>query len=176
MKPSPISEGYQVPLYAELFYLDNMNFLKISAADLFRNKRVVVFSLVGANNRICGEEHLQDIKSAYQDLMDEGIDKVYVLTTNDVWTLNEWNSNNNFTDVGPNAQFISDGNSEFTSEMGYLVNRGVEGYGKRPWRNVIVVNNQIIEKVIVEPGMCDNCETDPYSATHPDKVLEYLRT
>jgi len=175
MKPSPIPAGYQVPLYVELFYLDNMNPMKTTAADLFRNKRVVVFSLVGANNRVCGEQHLQDIKAAYQDFMDEGIDKVYVLTTNDVWTQNVWDLENDFESVGPNALFISDGNGEFTSEMGYLVKRGREGYGNRPWRNVIVVNNQIIEKVIVEPGMCDNCEEDPYSATHPDRVLEYLR-
>ena len=131
MKPSPIPAGYQVPLYVELFYLDNMDLIETTAADLFNNKRVVVFSLVGANNRVCGEEHLQDIKDAYQDFMDEGIDKVYVLTTNDVWTQNEWQLANNFDTVGPNALFISDGNCEFTSEMGYLVKRDREGYGNQ---------------------------------------------
>jgi len=38
----------------------------------------------------------------------------------------------------------------------------------------MVVDNGIIEKYFVEPGRKDNCETDPYGETTPEKIMEYL--
>ena len=39
----------------------------------------------------------------------------------------------------------------------------------------MVVNDGVVEKMFVEPGKSDDCETDPYGVTSPETVLEFLR-
>lgn len=168
-------EGYQVP-QVDLYTLENMELNKTTSAELFNNKRVVVFSMVGANLYLDGAFQLQDIIQSYQNIIDEGVDKVYVILVNDVWTLNRWDNDNSFSQTGDHIKIISDGNAFFTSTMGYLVSKNNLGYGKRSWRYAMVVQNGIIEKVFAEPGMCDNCEEEPYEETNPSKILEYLRS
>ena len=170
MESSIRKEGYQVP-QVELCTLENMDLYKRPSAELFNNKKVVAFSMVGANNLVCGQEQLQDIKQTYQDFIDLGIDEVYCIFVNDVYTLNEWW---NFNNMYGNAKFLSDGNTHFTRTMGYLVNSTHKGYGERSWRYAMVVDNGIIEKIFVEPGMCDHCEQDPYEVTKPSNIIEYL--
>lgn len=170
MESSIRKEGYQVP-QVELYTLENMDFTKNTSAELFNNKKVVVFSMVGANNYVCGAEQLQDIKASYQDFLDLGIEKVYCILVNDVYTINVWWYSNTMEGV----KFISDGNTHFTRTMGYLVNKFNRGYGERSWRYAMVVDNGIIEKMFVEPGMCNDCEEDPYEVTKPTNILDYLR-
>ena len=50
------------------------------------------------------------------------------------------------------------------------------GFGKRSWRYAMVVDNGVIEKIFIEPGKSDDCLTDPYGETSPERVLEYLTT
>lgn len=172
MESSIRKEGYQVP-QVELCTLDNMDLVKQSAAELFNGKKVVVFSLIGAYNRVCGEQHLADILSSYQDFIDLGIDSVYCILVNDCWVLNEWSNYNNVYSSG--VKMISDANTYFTRSMGYLVNMSNFGYGDRSWRYSMVVENGIIQKIFSEEGMCNNPETDVYDITQPKNILDYLK-
>lgn len=174
MESSIRKEGYQVP-QVNLFTLsDNRDLVKSTAADLFNNKKVVVFSLTGAFSYVDGEEALLDILESSQDIIDLGVDKVYCLAVNDIWTLYNWGLSFNAHEYP--IKFVSDGNAHFTSTMGYLVDKTEEGYGKRSWRYAMVVENGIIEKVFVEDGMTTEPSSDPYLQTRPDRVLEYLRS
>jgi hypothetical protein len=38
------------------------------------------------------------------------------------------------------------------------------------------VDNGIVEKLFVEVGQRDNADTDPYEATTPEVVFEYVKT
>ncbi len=60
--------------------------------------------------------------------------------------------------------------------MGYLVNKSNLGFGARSWRYAAVVDDRIIEKLFVEEGMRDNADTDPYEATTPEAVFEYVKS
>ena len=71
---------------------------------------------------------------------------------------------------------VPDGNAYFTRSMGYLVNKSNLGFGQRSWRYAAVVDNGVIEKTFVEEGLRDNADTDPYEASTPEAVLEYVRT
>jgi peroxiredoxin len=46
----------------------------------------------------------------------------------------------------------------------------------RSWRYSMVVDNEQIEKMFVEPGFSDNCPTDPFEASDVDTMLAHLRT
>jgi peroxiredoxin len=60
--------------------------------------------------------------------------------------------------------------------MGMLVNKSNLGFGLRSWRYAAVVDNGIVEKLFVEVGQRDNADTDPYAATTPEVVFEYVKT
>jgi peroxiredoxin len=60
--------------------------------------------------------------------------------------------------------------------MGMLVNKSNLGFGDRSWRYAMVVDNGIIEKLFVEAGQRDNADSDPYEATTPENVLDYVKS
>jgi len=74
------------------------------------------------------------------------------------------------------VKLIPDGNAFFTRSMGYLVNKSNLGFGQRSWRYAAVVDDGVIEKIFVEDGMRDNADTDPYEASTPEAVLEYVKS
>ena len=49
-------------------------------------------------------------------------------------------------------------------------------FGARSWRYATIVNDGTVEAWFEEPGRCDNCADDPYGATSPEAVLEWLQT
>jgi peroxiredoxin len=75
-----------------------------------------------------------------------------------------------------NVKLIPDGSCEFTNGMGMLVAKDNLGFGQRSWRYAMVVDDGIVEKMFVEPGQEDDCGTDPYGESAPEKVLEYLKS
>jgi peroxiredoxin len=75
-----------------------------------------------------------------------------------------------------NIKMIPDGSGLFTYEMGMLVVKDNLGFGERSWRYAMVVDNMYVEKLFSEPGMSDNCETDPYGETSPEKIIDYLKS
>jgi len=59
--------------------------------------------------------------------------------------------------------------------MEMLVAKDNLGFGKRSWRYAAVVEDGVVEKMFVEPGFEDDCQTDPYGESTPEKVLAYLK-
>jgi peroxiredoxin len=74
-----------------------------------------------------------------------------------------------------NVKFIPDGSCEFTAGMDMLVAKDNLGFGKRSWRYAMVVDDGTVERMFSEPGQEDDCQSDPYGETAPEKVLEYLK-
>jgi peroxiredoxin len=60
--------------------------------------------------------------------------------------------------------------------MGQLVAKTNLGFGERSWRYAAVVDNGIIEKLFEEAGKQDNAASDPYEASTPEAVLDYVKT
>jgi peroxiredoxin len=59
--------------------------------------------------------------------------------------------------------------------MNMLVDKDNLGFGRRSWRYAIIANNGRIDKWFIEPGMEDNCATDPYGETSPENILNWLK-
>ena len=73
------------------------------------------------------------------------------------------------------VKLLPDGNGEFSRKMGMLVEKTNLGFGMRSWRYSMVVDNEQVEKMFVEPGLSDDCPTDPFEASDADTMLAYLR-
>jgi peroxiredoxin len=142
-----------------------------TTADIFANKRVVVFSLPGAFTPTCSSTHLPGYEEHYQAFRDAGIDEIYCLSVNDAFVMFQWGKN-----LGAkNVKLLPDGNADFTRDMGMLVDKSNLGFGKRSWRYSMVVNNGEVEKVFAEAGQCDNADSDPFEVSDANTLLNYLK-
>ncbi len=164
-------EGYQIP-QVEFVFRENGEFVNRTSSELFDGKRVVIFSLPGAFTPTCSAYQLPGFEEKYDDFIGSGIDAIYCVSVNDGFVMNAWAQDQNIK----NVTLIPDGNAYFTRSMGMLVNKSNLGFGDRSWRYAAVVDNGIIEKLFVEDGQRDNAETDPYEATTPEVVLEYVKS
>ncbi len=146
--------------------------VEIETADYFLGKRAVVFSLPGAFTPTCSNTQVPGYDVLYDDIIAAGIDEVYCISVNDAFVMNAWARDLNVQ----NVKMIPDGSGVFTRDMEMLVVKDNLGFGKRSWRYAMVVDNGVVEKIFVEPGKSDDCLTDPYGETSPERVLEYLTT
>lgn len=142
----------------------------VTSRDLFAGKRVAFFALPGAFTPTCSSTHLPGYEAAYKRLRESGIDEVYCLSVNDSFTMNAWFKSMGIQHVKP----IPDGSGEFSRKMGFLVNKDNLGFGMRSWRYSMVVNDGVVENMWVEPGLSDNCPTDPFVTSDVETMLSYL--
>ena len=164
-------EGYQVP-QVQFVFRENGEFVNRTTAELFDGKRVILFSLPGAFTPTCSAYQLPGFEEKYDDFVALGIDGIYCVSVNDGFVMNAWAQDQNIEKV----KLIPDGNAYFTRSMGMLVNKSNLGFGARSWRYAAVVDNGVIEKLFVENGQRDNADTDPYEATTPEAVFEYVKS
>ena len=164
-------EGFQIP-QVEFIFRESGEFVTRTSAELFNNKRVVIFSLPGAFTPTCSAYQLPGFEENYGAFRDANIDAIYCISVNDAFVMNAWAQDQNIE----NVKLIPDGNAYFTRSMGQLVSKANLGFGDRSWRYAAVVDNGIIEKLFEEAGRCDNAATDPYEESTPEKVLEYVKT
>ena len=144
----------------------------LSTDEIFKGKRVVVFSLPGAFTPTCSTSHLPRYEELYDKFKALGVDSVVCVSVNDAFVMFQWGKAQ-----GANHVFLlPDGNGEFSRKMGMLVDKSNLGFGMRSWRYSMVVNDGEIEKMFVEPGYEDNCPTDPFEVSDADTMVNYLKS
>ncbi len=139
-------------------------------AEIFDNKKVVVFALPGAFTPTCSSQQLPGYEEKYDEIKALGIDEVYCLSVNDAFVMNAWAKNQNLKSV----EVIPDGSAEFTRKMGMLVKKDNLGFGLRSWRYAALIDNKIIKKLWVEDGFGDNTLEDSYGKSSPENILKDL--
>lgn len=142
----------------------------LTSDDVFKGRRVVVFSLPGAFTPTCSTYQLPGFEKMADQFREKGVDDIYCLSVNDTFVMNAWARQQGLT----NVKVIPDGNGEFTLKMGMVVNKFNLGFGARSWRYVMIVNDGVIEHVFEEPGKQDQAEDDPYGETSPENVFKYV--
>ena len=143
----------------------------VTTDDLFKGKRVVMFSLPGAFTPTCSSEELPSYDRMYNEFKELGIDDVYCVSVNDAFVMNAWARDLEIQHV----KMIPDGCGTFTSNMGMLVAKPKQGFGMRSWRYAAVVNDGVVEKMFEEPGFNNfSDDDDPYVVSKPEIVKNYL--
>ncbi|BAY52180.1 glutaredoxin-like region [Thermostichus vulcanus NIES-2134] len=74
------------------------------------------------------------------------------------------------TQQAENLRLIPGGNGAFTAGMGMLVDKEDLGFGQRPWRYSMLVQEGIIEKMFIEPEE----PGDPFKVLDAETMLCYL--
>ncbi len=143
----------------------------VSTNDYFKGKRVVLFSLPGAFTPICSSTHLPGYEDSYNELKKLGIDEVYCLSVNDAFVMNQWGKHHGVNKV----KLIPDGSGLFTKKMGMLVKKDNLGFGERSWRYSALIEDGVIKKMFIEPGLKNNSEPDPFEVSDAETMLTFLK-
>ena len=139
--------------------------------ELFKGKKVVLFSLPGAFTPTCSGEQLPTYDQMFQSFINLGVDDVYCVSVNDAFVMNAWARDLKIK----NLKMIPDGDGVFTGTMGMLVNKPKQGFGMRSWRYSAFIDNRKIKKINEEPGMNNfSSDDDPYEVSDPETMLRYL--
>ncbi len=140
--------------------------------DIFKGKKIALFSLPGAFTPTCSSTHLPGYEAKFEELKGLGIDEVYCLSVNDAFVMYQWGLK-----LGvKNVKLLPDGNGDFTRLMGMLVAKNNLGFGDRSWRYSMVVDNGRIEKAFIEAGREDNHGEDPFKVSDAGTMVDYLKS
>lgn len=143
----------------------------VSSSDLFKGKKVVALALPGAFTPTCDSTHLPGYEKRYSDFKALGIDEIYCISVNDAFVMKRWADSLRVT----NVKMIPDGNGEFTRKMNMLVRKENLGFGNRSWRYSMYVEDGEIKKMFIEPGISNDCPTDPFEVSDAETMFTYLK-
>ncbi len=129
------------------FKIEESGPISVKSSELFMSKSLLI-GIPGAFTPTCNDQHLPGYKKLENEFINKGIEKIYVVSTNDPFVLKSWQKSlemNNFN-------FISDGNGEFRQKSGLEVDLSVVGLEKRLSRFVMVVERGVITRLFNENG------------------------
>lgn len=142
----------------------------VTTDDIFKDRKVVVFSLPGAFTPTCSTMQLPGFEKNAQAFYDKGVDDIYVISVNDSFVMNKWAADQKLEHV----KVIPDGNGDFTKGMKMDVTFNNRGFGMRSWRYAMVVEDSVITHWFEEPGKCQDSDPDPYGETDSLNILEKM--
>jgi len=145
----------------------------MDTAEIFDNKKVVVFALPGAFTPTCSSQQLPGYEEMYDEFKANCIDEVYFLSVNYAFVMNAWFKNQDIKKV----KALGDGEGVFTQGAGFLVNKPAQGFGMRSWRYSMLVDNGEIVKQFVEEGQNNSSDdADPFVVSDAKTMLDFIKS
>src|SRR5579872_6373011 len=122
----------------------------LSSEELFKGKRVVLFSVPGAFTPTCDAKHLPGFVQLADQIRAKGVDTIACMAVNDVFVMNAWGK---ASGVGDKVMMLADGNGDYARALGLELDAKGYGMGVRGQRFAIIVDNGVLKNVNVEePG------------------------
>jgi len=122
----------------------------ISTDEIFKGKRVVLFSVPGAFTPTCDAKHLPGYVELADQLRAKGVDTLACMAVNDVFVMNAWGKAQS---VGDKVLMLADGNGDYARALGLELDAKGYGMGLRGQRFAIVVKDGVASEVYIEqPG------------------------
>eukprot|EP01084_Bolivina_argentea_P157616 274640_1 len=129
---------------------------KVSTDDIFKGKKVVLFSFVGAFTGTCQNKQVPSFDAKVDEFKKKGIDAVYAMSVADVFVLKAFQAETNAN----NLQFIQDFNAEYSQSLGKTVDLSGIGFGLRTGRYALYADNGVVKKYFEEPNPGEMTVTD----------------
>jgi peroxiredoxin len=122
----------------------------LTTDELFKGKRVVLFSVPGAFTPTCDAKHLPGFVQLADQILAKGVDSIACMAVNDVFVMNAWGKASN---VGDKVLMLADGNGDYARALGLEMDGSKFGMGMRGKRFALVVKDGVATTVdIEEPG------------------------
>jgi peroxiredoxin len=119
----------------------------LKTEDLFRGKKVVLFSVPGAFTPTCNAKHLPGFIANHDQLKAKGIDTIACMSVNDVFVMNAWGKS---AGVGAKVLMLADGNGDYARALGLELDGRDFGLGMRGQRFAILVDDGVAKRVNIE--------------------------
>ncbi|MBP2227423.1 peroxiredoxin [Azospirillum agricola] len=135
----------------------------VTTDELFKGKKVVLFSVPGAFTPTCSAKHLPGFVQNAEALKAKGVDTIVCLAVNDPFVMRAWGDKGN---VGDSVVMLPDGNATFTSALGLTMDASGHGLGTRGKRFALVAEDGKVTHVAVEePGKFEVSSAEAILAT-----------
>ena len=122
----------------------------LTSDQLFKGKKVVLFSVPGAFTPTCDAKHLPGFVEKAGELKAKGVDTIACMAVNDVFVMGAWGK---YSNVGDNVLMLADGNGDYAKALGLEMDGRGYGMGMRGQRFALVVQDGVAKSVFVEgPG------------------------
>ncbi|HMM77572.1 MAG TPA: peroxiredoxin [Gammaproteobacteria bacterium] len=136
----------------------------ISTDELFKGKKVVLFSVPGAFTPTCSAKHLPGFVDKAGDIKSKGIDTIACLAVNDAFVMGAWGKQ---AGVGDKVLMLADGNGTYTKALGLELDASGFGMGTRGQRFAVVIDDGVVKNVFIEAPM-------EFKVSSADNVLANL--
>ena len=142
-----IKIGDKIPS-SKLFYLDQNNDVKkIDVQDLCKDNKTIILGMPGAFTKTCSALHLPGYIKNYDLAKKKGVTKIICIAVNDPNVMKAWGENQN---VGTKILMAGDPFLKFTKSIGAEVDKSAKGLGVRSNRYTMLIENQVLKKVVEE--------------------------
>jgi len=123
---------------------------KMTTDDLFKGRKVVLFSVPGAFTPTCNARHLPGYVMDAEKFKAKGVDTVACMAVNDVFVMNAWGK---AVAVDDNVLMLADGNGDYAKLLGLEMDGRGFGMGTRGQRFAMYVDDGVVKGLFVEePG------------------------
>jgi peroxiredoxin len=122
----------------------------LTTDDLFKGKKVVLFSVPGAFTPTCDAKHLPGFVQLAAQIKAKGVDTIGCMAVNDVFVMNAWGKS---AGVADQVVMLADGNGTYSRALGLDFDASGYGMGTRGKRFALIVQDGVATSVdIEEPG------------------------
>jgi glutaredoxin/glutathione-dependent peroxiredoxin len=131
-----------------------LNYLKdgvqaINTDEIFKGKKVVLFSVPGAFTPTCSAKHLPGYVEKLAEFKKKGVD-VACLAVNDAFVMGAWAKDQK---VPEELLMLADGNGTFSKALGLELDGSAFGLGMRGKRFALYADNAVVKQIHIEaPG------------------------
>jgi peroxiredoxin len=120
---------------------------EISAEDLFKGKKAVLFAVPGAFTPTCHGMHLPGFLRHAEDFKAKGVDLVACTSVNDVFVMDAWSK---ASGAEGKITFLADGNGDFAKAIGLDMDGTAIGFGIRSKRYAMLLEDGVVKALHVE--------------------------
>lgn len=141
-----ITAGDRIP-DAELRTMTPDGPTAVRSTDVLGTGRVVLFAVPGAFTPGCSNVHLPGFVEGGAELRAKGVDTIACVAVNDPFVMDAWGRAHG---VGDDILMLADGNAEFTTAMGLLLDGSGFGLGQRSKRYAAVLHDGVVTSIDVD--------------------------
>lgn len=124
----------------------------ITTDELFKGRKVVLFSVPGAFTPTCSKSHLPGFVQNFAALMAKGVDTVACMAVNDVFVMDAWGKS---AGAEGKVLMLADGNAIYTKTLGLELDASGFGMGTRGLRFAMIVDDGVVKKLEVEASAAE---------------------
>ncbi len=122
----------------------------LTATQLFKNKKVVLFAVPGAFTPGCSINHLPSYLENAKAIYSKGDYTIACLSVNDIFVMSAWAKDKM---TGDSILMLADGNCDYTKSIGLETDSSEFGMGTRSQRYALIVENIIVKDFLLDkPG------------------------